>query len=60
MTNLVSKMKSAYDTSEKQHQENLEQQKAEFEAKLSSSLEEHNQTKEELNKTEASFFQLVR
>lgn len=60
MTNLVSRMKAAYDAAEKQHQENLEQQKAELEAKLSSSSEDHNQTQEELKKTEASFFQLVR
>lgn len=53
-------MKAAYDTADKQHQENLELQKEALEAKLSSASEEQRQTQEELSKTEASFFQLVR
>lgn len=60
MTSLVSKMKATYDTEEKQHQKNLRKQKSEWEAKLTAASEDKCQMQEELNKTEASFFQLVK
>ncbi|KAG0726629.1 hypothetical protein GWK47_036142 [Chionoecetes opilio] len=60
MVGFVSKIKGSYDAAEKRHQQRGVQQQREWEARLASAAKDHGQTQEELKKTEASFFELVR
>ncbi|MPC85366.1 hypothetical protein E2C01_080137 [Portunus trituberculatus] len=60
MVGFVSKIKDSYDAAEKRHQQKEEQKHKEWETKLASVSKDHSQTKEELKKTEGSFFELVK
>ena len=60
MVSLVQQMKVSCDAANTTHQNKVKQIHKEWEGKLSNATKDYNQTQEELKKTEASFFELVR